>query len=111
MTHELLSVVKMSWRPAWRFRVPSRTLVGASGLGSESSDFPQSVNALEKPAKLPDNLSARRDGRAADCTGLENRQHESVRGFESLSLRSGFPAKNPRFQRVFRISGLQGSVV
>src|SRR5947209_4238171 len=30
----------------------------------------------------------RRDGRAADGTGLENQQHASVRGFKSLSLRS-----------------------
>src|SRR5687768_13573879 len=29
-----------------------------------------------------------RGGRAADCTGLENRHGESHRGFESLPLRS-----------------------
>jgi hypothetical protein len=32
-------------------------------------------------------LESRRDGRAVDCTGLENRRGVSHRGFESLSLR------------------------
>ena len=31
---------------------------------------------------------SRRDGRADDCNGLENRRGESLRGFESPSLRA-----------------------
>ena len=65
-----------------------RISVDSDRLKQESSRFPQTVIPLEKPAENPHNSTVRRDGRAADCTGLENRQHESVRGFESLSLRS-----------------------
>ena len=41
--------------------------------------------------KNRDSTSLRRGGRAADCTGLENRHGESHRGFESLPLRSLSP--------------------
>ena len=36
-----------------------------------------------------------RDGRAVECTGLENRQGESLPGFESLSLRHAYIKKLP----------------
>lgn len=36
-----------------------------------------------------------RDGRAVECTGLENRQGESLPGFESLSLRHIHIKKTP----------------
>ena len=64
-----------------------RISVDSDGLKPGSSDSPQTATPLERPAETAHNSSVRRDGRAADCTGLENRQHESVRGFESLSLR------------------------
>ena len=50
---------------------------------------PSSFRISEALARRPQNakIRVRRGGRVADCTGLENRQHEGVRGFESLPLR------------------------
>ena len=39
-------------------------------------------------------LLARRNGRAVECTGLENRHTERYRGFESLFLRHKIPASD-----------------
>ena len=58
-------------------------------FSEKNKDF--SKNFLTK--SIPNIYSSRaqkniwRDGRAVECTGLENRQGESLPGFESLSLR------------------------
>ena len=59
----------------------------ADGREGQRRLVPQSLAGLEKTAGFPDNSNARRGGRAADCTGLENRRDASHRGFESLPLR------------------------
>ena len=46
-------------------------------------------------------LIIRRDGRAVEGTGLENRRCESIRGFESHSLRQLYhrPAEVPKWPK------------
>src|SRR5262245_20696370 len=59
-----------------------------------SADSPQTLIPLEKPAKSPHNSTVRRDGRAADITGLENRSNHPPHICLSLevSTKSSKPA-------------------
>src|SRR5690349_9085247 len=72
---------------------------GNCELRAKSAPKPAPAAATISPLRAELSLSAcrvavasrksrsRRDGRAVDCTGLENRQPERARGFESHSLR------------------------
>jgi hypothetical protein len=73
----------------------SATTVGSGGLIGESRAIAQSLNGIEETPIFLENDRTRRGGRAADCTGLENRLLESTSTSESCI--SGFSEKDLAF--------------
>jgi hypothetical protein len=63
----------------WTTRRSYGKTLGGSGRPDADLKFGNTGSAI--------GTTARRDGRADECTGLENRRAERLRGFESLSLR------------------------
>src|SRR5262249_39412305 len=86
---------KKSGREVHRDRVAAPQAVDVEpltldrGLGPIALSLGRERRIMEVQERSRPVGAPRRGGRAADCTGLENRQRESVRGFESLPLRFG----------------------